>query len=45
MREFERELRAPYLPPPLVRPVIRGLARLASACGRDERYRRVRGAG
>jgi quercetin dioxygenase-like cupin family protein len=45
MRDFEREVRAAYLPAVLVRPVIRWLARLASARGRDERYRRVRGAG
>ena len=42
MRDFEREVRAPYLPAPLVRPVIRCLARLASARGWDERYRRFR---
>jgi quercetin dioxygenase-like cupin family protein len=45
MRDFEREVRAPYLPAPLVRPVIRCLACLASARGWDERYRRVREAG
>jgi quercetin dioxygenase-like cupin family protein len=45
MRDFEREVRAPFLPAPLVRPVVRCLARLASACRRDERYRRIRGAG
>jgi quercetin dioxygenase-like cupin family protein len=45
MRDFEREVRAPYLPAPLVRLVMRGLARLASARGWDERYRRIRGAG
>jgi quercetin dioxygenase-like cupin family protein len=45
MRDFEREVRAPYLPAPLVRPVIRCLAGLASARGWDERYRRVREAG
>lgn len=45
MRDFEREVRAPYLPALLVRPVIRGLAGLASARGWDERYRRVRRAG
>jgi quercetin dioxygenase-like cupin family protein len=42
MRDFEREVRAPYLPAPLVRPVIRCLARLASARGWDKRYRRFR---
>jgi quercetin dioxygenase-like cupin family protein len=45
MRDFEREVGAPYLPAPVVRPVIRGLARLARARGWDERYRRVRVAG
>jgi Cupin domain len=45
MRDFEREVRAPYLPAPVVRPVIRCLARLASARGWDEHYRRVRAAG
>ncbi len=45
MRDFEREVRAPYLPAPAVRPVMRFLARLASARGWDERYRRIRGAG
>jgi len=45
MRDFEREVRAPYLPAALVRPVMRGLARLASARGWDERYRRLREAG
>jgi quercetin dioxygenase-like cupin family protein len=45
MRDFEREVRAPYLPAPLLRPVLRWLARLASARGWDEHYRRVRGAG
>jgi quercetin dioxygenase-like cupin family protein len=45
MRDFEREVRAPYLPSALVRPVMRGLARLASARGWDERYRRLREAG
>lgn len=45
MRDFEREVRAPFLPASLVRPAVRGLARLATACGRDERYRRIREAG
>jgi hypothetical protein len=45
MRDFEREVRAPYLPAALVRPVMRGVARLASARGWDERYRRMREAG
>jgi hypothetical protein len=45
MRDFEGEVRAPYLPAALVRPVMRGVARLASARGWDERYRRMREAG
>jgi mannose-6-phosphate isomerase-like protein (cupin superfamily) len=46
MREFEREVRAPYLPGPLVRLMIRPLFRLAGRCGLDERYGRLRtGAG
>jgi mannose-6-phosphate isomerase-like protein (cupin superfamily) len=42
MREFEREVRAPYLPAPLVRAVMRGLAGLAQATGRDRSYRAAR---
>jgi quercetin dioxygenase-like cupin family protein len=43
MREFEREVRAPYLPAALVRPVTRLAAWLAARCGADARYRRLRG--
>jgi len=43
MRDFEREVRAPYLPAALVRAVIRPAAWLAERCGRDARYRRLRG--
>jgi quercetin dioxygenase-like cupin family protein len=42
MRDFEREVRAPYLPAGLVRAVLAPLARLASRRGHDSRYRRVR---
>ncbi|HEY2791737.1 MAG TPA: cupin domain-containing protein [Micromonosporaceae bacterium] len=38
MREFEREVRAPYLPSVVVRVVMRTLARLARATGRDGGY-------
>ena len=44
MRDFEREVRAPYLPAALVRAVIRPAAWLAGRCGLDARYRRLRGA-
>ena len=43
MREFEREVRAPYLPAALVRALIRPAAWLAGRCGLDARYRRLRG--
>ena len=43
MRDFEREVRAPYLPAALVRAVIRPAAWLARRCGLDARYRRLRG--
>jgi quercetin dioxygenase-like cupin family protein len=43
MRDFEREVRAPYLPATLVRAVIRPAAWLAGRCGLDARYRRLRG--
>jgi quercetin dioxygenase-like cupin family protein len=43
MRDFEREVRAPYLPAALVRTVLRPAAWLARRCGRDARYRRLRG--
>jgi quercetin dioxygenase-like cupin family protein len=42
MREFEREVRAPYVPAALVRAVIRPAAWLAGRCGLDSRYRRLR---
>ena len=42
MRDFEREVRAPYLPAPLVRAVVRAAARLARRRGLDARYRRLR---
>jgi quercetin dioxygenase-like cupin family protein len=42
MSDFEREVRAPYLPARLVRLVMRSLARLATARGLDSRYRRLR---
>ena len=42
MRDFEREVRAPYLPAPVVRTVMRALARLARAAGRDRGYRAAR---
>jgi len=43
MRDFEREVRAPYLPAALVKAVIRPAAWLARRCGLDTRYRRLRG--
>jgi quercetin dioxygenase-like cupin family protein len=42
MRDFEREVRAPYLPAPLARAVTRSIAWLARRSGADERYRRLR---
>lgn len=42
MRDFEPEVRAPYLPAALVRTVIRPLAWLARSRGLDSRYRRLR---
>ena len=45
MRDFEREVRVPYLPAALVKAVIRRAARLAGRCGADARYRRLRGPG
>jgi quercetin dioxygenase-like cupin family protein len=42
MRDFEREVRAPYLPAAAVRAVIRPLAWLIRRCGLDARYRRWR---
>ena len=45
MRDFEREVRAPYLPARLVRVVVGAAARLARRRGLDARYRRLRDAG
>lgn len=42
MRDFEREVKAPYLPAALVRLVTRSLAWLARSRGLDMRYRRLR---
>lgn len=42
MRDFEREVRAPYLPTALVRCVVRPVAWLARRCGIDVRYRSLR---
>lgn len=42
MCDFEREVRAPYLPASLVRAVLRPLRGLARSLGRDTRYRRLR---
>jgi len=42
MRDFEREVRAPYLPRILVRAVTRPVAWLAGRRGLDARYRRLR---
>jgi quercetin dioxygenase-like cupin family protein len=42
MGDFDREVRAPYLPAPLVRAVLRPLQGLARSLGRDTRYRRLR---
>ncbi len=45
MRDFEREVRAPYLPAALVGTVIRPLAWLARRCGLDAGYRGLREGG
>jgi quercetin dioxygenase-like cupin family protein len=45
MRDFEREVRAPYLPAALVRAVIGPVAWLAGRCGLDARYGRLRAPG
>ena len=45
MRDFEREVRAPYLPAALVAAVVRPAAWLARRCGLDVRYRRLRAPG
>ena len=42
MRDFEREVRAPYLPAVIMRAMIRPLARLIRQRGFDARYRRWR---
>jgi mannose-6-phosphate isomerase-like protein (cupin superfamily) len=42
MADFEREVRAPFLPRGLVRTAARRLAGLARQRGLDERYRRLR---
>lgn len=42
MRDFEHEVRAPFLPAVLVRAVLRPLSWLICRCGRDARYRRWR---
>ena len=42
MRDFEQEVRAPYLPAALVGAVTRPLAWLARRSGSDARYRRLR---
>jgi quercetin dioxygenase-like cupin family protein len=42
MRDFEREVRAPYLPAALVRAVLSPLIRLARRRGLDQRYRQLR---
>lgn len=43
MDEFRAEVRAPYLPARLVRPVVRAACRLAALLHADSRYRRLRG--
>ena len=45
MRDFEREVRAPYLPSALVRAVMTPAAWLARRAGLDARYRRLRAPG
>lgn len=42
MADFEREVRAPFLPASLVRLITRQLARLARRRGLDTRYQRLR---
>ncbi|MGH3303245.1 MAG: cupin domain-containing protein [Streptosporangiaceae bacterium] len=42
MSDFEHEVRAPFLPPVLVRPLVRALARVARRYGLDARYRVLR---
>ena len=43
MRDFEREVRAPYLPAALVRAITAPLAWLTRRCGLDARYRLLHG--
>jgi hypothetical protein len=43
MRDFEREVRAPYLPAAVVRAVVRPVAWLGARAGLDAHYRRLRG--
>lgn len=45
MRDFDREVRAPYLPGSLVRAVTGTVAWLATRSGVDRNYRRLRGGG
>jgi len=45
MRDFEHEVRAPYLPSALVRAVTRPAVWLARRAGLDARYRRLRAPG
>lgn len=45
MRDFEHEVRAPYVPAILVRSVVRPVAALSRRAGLDGRYRRWRNAG
>lgn len=42
MCDFDREVRAPYLPASLVRAVLRPVRGLARSLGRDGRYQRLR---
>jgi quercetin dioxygenase-like cupin family protein len=42
MCDFDREVRAPYLPASLVRAILRPVRGLARSLGRDGRYRRLR---
>jgi quercetin dioxygenase-like cupin family protein len=42
MAEFSAEVRAPFLPARLLRPVLTALARLAASRGLDARYQRLR---
>jgi quercetin dioxygenase-like cupin family protein len=42
MRDFEREVRAPYLPAAVVRAVVSPLAWLAARCSLDTRYQQLR---